>query len=64
MPNQGNTMNAKERVRTWRVRTTPSGVVLTINGKEYDLGSSGSSIAFDIERAASGVNAPETERTV
>ncbi len=53
-----------ERVKTWKVRTTADGVVLVINGKAYNLGASGYSIAFDLERAASGLNAPETERVV
>lgn len=51
-------------VRTWKVRTTTSGVILTLNGAEYELGSSAASMAFDIERAAAGWNQPETQHSV
>lgn len=45
-----------EMLRTWKVETTARGAVLWINGKAFDLGSSGHAVAFDIERAAAGWN--------
>lgn len=57
-------MNTPELVKRWKVRTSVRGTVLTLNGKEYELGTSGPSIAFEIERCASGWNAPETEHTI
>lgn len=57
-------MKEQQLVKTYKVRTTPTGTVLTLNGQEFNLGTSGQSIAFEIDRAASGVNAPETERQV
>jgi hypothetical protein len=53
-----------EMLKTWKVQTTERGVVLTLNGKSYELGSSGSSVAFDLDRAAGGWNPPATERHV
>lgn len=55
-------MNQPEMLKTWKVQTTARGVVLTINGKSYELGSSGSSVAFDIDRAAGGWNPASEER--
>lgn len=52
-----------EILKTWKVRTTVKGVILTINGKEYELGNSAAALAFDVDRAASGVNAPEVEKS-
>ncbi len=49
-------------VKTWKVRTTQNGALLTLNGVEFELGSSAASIAFDVERAAAGWNAPDDER--
>lgn len=51
-----------EILKTWRVRTSEKGVVLTINGRTYELGHSAQSIAFDIERAGIGWNAPDYTR--
>jgi len=53
-----------EQVKTWKARTTTKGAVLTINGREFEVGTSGSAIAFDLERAAGGWNPPEDERRV
>lgn len=50
-------------VKTWKVRTTVKGVVLTLNGQEYELGPSAESIAFDVSRAAGGWNPPEELKT-
>lgn len=52
-----------ETEKTWSVRTTAHGVVLTINGKSFELGSTGSALAFELARAANGWNAPETKHT-
>jgi hypothetical protein len=51
-----------ERIVKWKVRTTARGVELIINGKTYWT-ESGESLAFDIDHAARGWNAPEVERT-
>jgi hypothetical protein len=53
-----------EMLKSYKVRTTVRGVVFTINGKEFELGPSASSVAFEIDRAARGYNAPEQEKTV
>lgn len=57
-----NTQVNKTLVKTWKVRTTVRGVVLTLNGQEFDLGTSADAIAFDLSRAAAGWNAPEETR--
>ena len=49
----------KTIVKTWKVRTTARGVVLTLNGQEFNLGTSAHSIVFCLSRAAAGWNAPE-----
>lgn len=54
----------RQLVKTWKVRTTVKGCVLTLNGQEFELGASAQAVAFDIERAANGLNAPESERAV
>jgi hypothetical protein len=54
-------MSKPELLKTWKVRTTAYGAVLTINGKEFELGSSAQSVAFELDRAARGWNAPESE---
>lgn len=55
-------MQKPEILKSWKIRTTTTGAILTLNGKEYDLGPSASAVAFDISRAADGHNAPETEQ--
>lgn len=51
----------RELVKTWKVQVTPQGVMLKLNGKEYELGESRDSIVFDLERAATGYTVPERE---
>lgn len=41
-----------ELLKTWKVRPTGCGVVLTLNGKAYQLGTSSASVAFELARAA------------
>ncbi len=53
-----------ERVKTWKVEPTADGVVLTLNGIEYQLSNSGNSIAFDIAMQDSEVRARAMEATV
>jgi hypothetical protein len=56
------TTNSTIRVRSWKVRTTATGAVLTLNGQEFDLGPSAAAVAFDLSRAADGWNPAEEER--
>ena len=66
--NQETTMTSQtmtpECLKTWKVRTSIRGVVLTINGREYELGATAASLAFEVDRAARGWNAPEMEHTL
>lgn len=52
-----------ELLRSWKVRTTTTGAILTINGREFDIGATAAAMAFELERAALGMNAPELEHT-
>ncbi len=52
-------MANSELVKAWKVQVTAAGVSLTINGKEYELGSSADSMVFDLQRAATGYTVPD-----
>jgi len=51
-----------ELLKTWKVRATARGCVLTLNGVEYQLGTSTASVAFELQRVADGWNLPDQER--
>ena len=51
-----------ELLKTWKVRATTRGCVLTLNGVEYQLGTSTASVACELQRVADGWNLPEQER--
>lgn len=51
-----------ELLKTWKVRATSHGCVLTMNGREYQLGTSTAAVAFDLQRVADGWNLPEEQR--
>ena len=50
-----------ELLKTWKVRATYRGCVLTINGHEYQLGTSTAAVAFELQRVADGWNVYEEE---
>lgn len=50
-----------ERIKTYKVETTSTGIILWINGKPFCT-ESGESMAFDINRCAGGLNPPAVER--
>lgn len=50
-----------ELLETWSVRATTRGCVLTLNGREYQLGTMAASIAFELQRN-DGWNISENER--
>ena len=45
-----------ERIKLWKVSTTAKGVAITLNDREYELGTSAAAIAFDLQRAVDGAN--------